>query len=142
MRRRIPAPLLIALSALAPAGAAPAAAAPAERSQPLSRTVLYHDAGRAAEYTSAVSEAVDVWNTSVGDVRLEPAPAGRHAEIASSPTTAGPAPAWGRCARAGASPRGWGVRAPPKATTRCASPRTGSATAWACPTPSPARARR
>ncbi|WP_017601011.1 snapalysin family zinc-dependent metalloprotease, partial [Nocardiopsis lucentensis] len=52
-----------------------------ERPQPLRQTVLYYDASRAAEYTSAVSSAVRVWNYSVSNVRLEPAPVGRHAEI-------------------------------------------------------------
>lgn len=81
MLRRVLTPLLIALSALALVGAAPATAAPAEQSQPQRQTVLYYDAGQAAEYTSAVSEAVDVWNSSVSNVRLEPASAGRRAEI-------------------------------------------------------------
>jgi snapalysin len=83
MLRRLLTPLLIVLSALALTlvGAAPATAAPAEQSQPLRQTVLYYDASRAAEYTSAVSSAVRVWNSSVGNVRLEPAPAGRRAEI-------------------------------------------------------------
>ncbi|GAA1774192.1 snapalysin family zinc-dependent metalloprotease [Streptomonospora arabica] len=81
MLRRILTSLLIALSALALVGAAPAAASPAERSQPLRQTVLHYDAGQAAEYTSAVAEAVDVWNSSVGNVRLEPASAGERAEI-------------------------------------------------------------
>ena len=83
MLRRILTPLLIALSALALTlvGAAPASAAPAEQPRPLLQTVLYYDAGQAAEYASAVSSAVSVWNSSVGNVRLEPAPAGRRAEI-------------------------------------------------------------
>ncbi|NYH51445.1 MULTISPECIES: snapalysin family zinc-dependent metalloprotease [Nocardiopsis] len=83
MLRRILTPLLIALSALTLTlvGAAPATAAPAEQSQSLRQTVLYYDASRAAEYTSAVSTAVRVWNSSVSNVRLEPASAGRRAEI-------------------------------------------------------------
>lgn len=83
MLRRILTPLLIALSALALTlvGTAPATAAPAEQSPTLRQTVLYYDAGRAAEYTSAVSSAVRVWNSSVSNVRLEPATAGRRAEI-------------------------------------------------------------
>lgn len=83
MLRRVLTPLLIALSALALTlvGAAPATAAPAEQSQPLSQTVLYYDTSQAAEYTSAVSAAVHVWNSSVNNVRLEPASAGQRAEI-------------------------------------------------------------
>ena len=83
MLRRILTPLLIALSALTLTlvGVAPATAAPAEQSQPLRQTVLRYDAGRAAEYTSAVTTAVRVWNSSVSNVRLEPAAAGQRAEI-------------------------------------------------------------
>ncbi|WP_150239657.1 snapalysin family zinc-dependent metalloprotease [Nocardiopsis quinghaiensis] len=83
MLRRVLTPLLIALCALALTlvGTAPATAAPAEQSQSLRQTVLYYDASRAAEYTSAVSSAVRVWNSSVSNVRLEPASAGRRAEI-------------------------------------------------------------
>jgi len=83
MLRRIITPLLIALSALALTlvGTAPATAAPADQTQPLRQTVLYYNAGQAAEYTSAVSSAVAVWNSSVSNVRLVPAPAGRRAEI-------------------------------------------------------------
>ncbi|MFD6095686.1 snapalysin family zinc-dependent metalloprotease [Nocardiopsis flavescens] len=83
MLRRLLTPLLVALSALALTlvGAAPAAAAPAEQDRPLRQTVLYYDSGQAAEYTSAVAAAVDIWNSSVSNVRLEPAPSGRRAEI-------------------------------------------------------------
>jgi snapalysin len=83
MLRRVLTSLLIALSALALTlvGTAPATAAPAEQTQQLRQTVLYYDAGQAAEYTSAVASAVRVWNSSVSNVRLEPAPAGRRAEI-------------------------------------------------------------
>lgn len=83
MLRRVLMPVLIALSALALTlvGTAPATAAPAEQSQPLRQTVLYYDASQAAEYTSAVASAVRVWNSSVSNVRLEPASAGRRAEI-------------------------------------------------------------
>lgn len=83
MLRRILTPLLVALSALALTlvGTAPAAAAPAEQDRPLRQTVLYYDSGQAAEYTSAVAAAVDIWNSSVANVRLEPAPSGRRAEI-------------------------------------------------------------
>ncbi|MEU0490373.1 snapalysin family zinc-dependent metalloprotease [Nocardiopsis sp. NPDC006139] len=88
MLRRILTPLLITLSALAmtlvgvaPAGAAPVHAPTADQVRPAAQTVLYYDSSRAAEYTSAVAAAVNVWNSSVGNVRLEPAPAGRRAEI-------------------------------------------------------------
>ncbi|WP_017571369.1 snapalysin family zinc-dependent metalloprotease [Nocardiopsis halotolerans] len=83
MLRRVLTPLLIALSALALTlvGTAPATAAPAEQPQPLRQTVLHYDASRAAEYTSAVAAAVRVWNSSVSNVRLEPASAGQRAEI-------------------------------------------------------------
>lgn len=83
MLRRILTPLLIALSALALTltGTAPATAAPAEQTQQLNQTVLYYDASRAAEYTSAVSSAVSIWNSSVDNVRLVPVPSGRRAEI-------------------------------------------------------------
>ena len=75
MLRRILTSPLIALSALALmlVGTAPAMAA--------DETVLYYDDSRAAEYTSAVSSAVDVWNSSVDNVRLEPASDGQHSEI-------------------------------------------------------------
>lgn len=83
MLRRVLTPLLIALSALALTlvGAAPATAEPAEQVRPLRQTVLYYDSSQAAEYTSAVAAAVNVWNSSVSNVRLEPVPAGRRAEI-------------------------------------------------------------
>ncbi|NKY98889.1 snapalysin family zinc-dependent metalloprotease [Nocardiopsis alborubida] len=83
MLRRVLMPVLIALSALALTlvGTAPATAAPAEQTQPLRQTVLYYDASQAAEYTSAVASAVRVWNSSVSNVRLEPASTGRRAEI-------------------------------------------------------------
>ncbi|WP_433696883.1 snapalysin family zinc-dependent metalloprotease [Nocardiopsis sp. CA-288880] len=83
MLRRILTPLLIALSALALTlvGAVPASAEPAEQVQPLRQTTLYYDASQSAEYASAVASAVGVWNSSVNNVRLEPAPAGRRAEI-------------------------------------------------------------
>lgn len=75
MLRRILTSPLIALSSLALMllGATPAVAA--------NETVLYYDDGQAAEYTSAVSSAVDVWNSAVDNVRLEPVPDGQHAEI-------------------------------------------------------------
>ncbi|GLU47876.1 snapalysin family zinc-dependent metalloprotease [Nocardiopsis ansamitocini] len=83
MLRRILTPLLVALSALTLTlvGVSPATAEPAEQPRPLAQTILYYDAGQAAEYASAVSSAVRVWNSSVSNVRLEPAPAGRRAEI-------------------------------------------------------------
>lgn len=83
MLRRVLTPLLVALSALALtlAAGAPATATPAEQSQPLRQTVLYYDASQAAEYASAVSSAVSVWNSSVDNVRLEPASGGQRAEI-------------------------------------------------------------
>ena len=83
MLRRILTPLLITLSALALTlvGTAPATAAPAERPEQLQQTILYYDSSQAAEYTSAVASAVDVWNSSVSNVRLEPASTGQHAEI-------------------------------------------------------------
>lgn len=86
MLRRILRPFLIALSALALTlvGIAPATASPGtptEQSPHLLQTVLYYDSSQAAEYTSAVSSAVDVWNASVDNVQLEPAPSGQNAEI-------------------------------------------------------------
>jgi snapalysin len=83
MLRRVLSPLLIAVSVLALTlpHAVPAAAAPAGPARALDQTVLYYDAGQAAEYTSAVSSAVAVWNSSVDNVRLEPAATGQHAEI-------------------------------------------------------------
>ncbi|MFL1379945.1 snapalysin family zinc-dependent metalloprotease [Nocardiopsis protaetiae] len=83
MLRRILTPLLITLSALAMTltGVAPASAAPAEQARTAAQTVLYYDSSQAAEYTSAVATAVSVWNSSVTNVRLAPAPAGRRAEI-------------------------------------------------------------
>ncbi|GAA1107411.1 snapalysin family zinc-dependent metalloprotease [Nocardiopsis metallicus] len=88
MLRRFPTPLLVALCALtltlvgtAPVSAAPTSAAPSNQARQLNQTILYYDSSRAAEYSSAVSSAVDVWNASVGNVRLEPAASGQHAEI-------------------------------------------------------------
>ena len=83
MLRRFLSPLLIALSALALTlvSAAPATAVSAEQSRALNQTILYYDSSQAAEYTSAVASAVDVWNSSVSNVRLEPASSGQHAEI-------------------------------------------------------------
>ncbi|MBR8742677.1 snapalysin family zinc-dependent metalloprotease [Nocardiopsis sp. MG754419] len=84
MLRRILTPLLIALSTLSltlVGTTATAAAESAERSQALRQTTLYYDSGQAAEYIDDVSAAVDVWNASVDNVRLEPAPAGQRAEI-------------------------------------------------------------
>ena len=80
MLRRILMPLLIALT-LTLVSVVPATAAPAEQPRQLSQTILYYDSSQAAEYASAVSAAVNVWNSSVDNVRLEPAPAGRRAEI-------------------------------------------------------------
>ncbi|MEU3019179.1 snapalysin family zinc-dependent metalloprotease [Nocardiopsis sp. NPDC007018] len=83
MLRRVLTPLLVALSALALTlvGTAPAGAASTEQSLRQNPTVLYYDASQAAEFTSVVASAADVWNSSVDNVRLEPAPAGRRAEI-------------------------------------------------------------
>jgi snapalysin len=83
MLRRILTPLLIALSALALTlvGAVPATAVSAEQTRALDQTVLYYDSGQAAEYTSAVAAAVDVWNSSVSNVRLEPVSSGERAQI-------------------------------------------------------------
>ena len=80
MLRRFLLPMLSAL-VLTLVGVVPATAASAEQPQQLNQTILYYDSSRAAEYTSAVSSAVNVWNSSVDNVRLEPAPAGRRAEI-------------------------------------------------------------
>lgn len=80
MLRRILLPLLSAL-ALTLVSVVPATADPAEQPRRMSQTILYYDSSQAAEYTSAVAAAVNVWNSSVDNVRLEPAPAGRRAEI-------------------------------------------------------------
>lgn len=71
----------IALSAavIPAANAAPAAAPHAAR--PLAQTTLYYDDSRAAEFKSAVAAGAQSWNSSVTNVRIVKAPAGRHAEI-------------------------------------------------------------
>lgn len=61
------------------ANAAPAVAPHAART--LAQTTLYYDDGQAAEFTSAVAAGVRSWNSSVTNVRIVKAPAGRHAEI-------------------------------------------------------------
>ncbi|WP_049574142.1 snapalysin family zinc-dependent metalloprotease [Nocardiopsis sp. SBT366] len=83
MLRRVLTPLLVALSALALTlvGTAPASAAPTDPSLQQNPTVLYYDSSQAAEFTSVVASAVDVWNSSVDNVRLEPASPGQRAEI-------------------------------------------------------------
>ena len=58
-------------------GATNAQAAPA----PTAARVLYYDASRAAEFVAAVNQGAANWNASVTNVRLEPVPAGRRANI-------------------------------------------------------------
>ena len=60
------------------AGASPAGAAPAA---PTAARILYYDASRAAEFVSAMNQGAANWNASVANVRLEPVPAGRRANI-------------------------------------------------------------
>lgn len=43
--------------------------------------VLYYDASRAAEFISVVHQGASNWNSRVTNVRLEPVPAGRQANI-------------------------------------------------------------
>ena len=61
------------LAGTSPAGAAPAGTAAAR--------VLYYDASRAAEFVAAVNQGAANWNASVTNVRLEPVPSGRRANI-------------------------------------------------------------
>ena len=61
------------LTGVGPAGAAPAS--------PTAARVLYYDATRAAEFVSAMNQGAANWNASVANVRLEPVPAGRRANI-------------------------------------------------------------
>jgi snapalysin len=61
------------LTGVSPAGAAPAS--------PTAARVLYYDASRAAEFVSAMNQGAANWNASVANVRLEPVPAGRRANI-------------------------------------------------------------
>ena len=61
------------LTGMAQAGAAPASTTAAR--------VLYYDASRAAEFIAAVNQGAANWNASVSNVRLEPVPAGRRANI-------------------------------------------------------------
>lgn len=71
----------IALSAaVIPAANATPAAAP-HASRPLAQTTLYYDDGQAAEFKSAVAAGVQSWNSSVQNVRIVKAAAGRRAEI-------------------------------------------------------------
>ncbi|MEH1130224.1 snapalysin family zinc-dependent metalloprotease [Micromonospora sp. CPCC 206061] len=74
LARRILAAALgaVALAAVQLAGAAPAQAAP---------RVLYYDASRAAEFVAVVHQGAQNWNNRVTNVRLEPVPAGRRANI-------------------------------------------------------------
>jgi snapalysin len=60
------------------AGASPASAEPAGTA---AARVLYYDASRAAEFVSAVHQGAANWNASVANVRLEPVPSGRRANI-------------------------------------------------------------
>jgi snapalysin len=60
------------IAAVQLAGAAPAHAAP---------RVLYYDASRAAEFVAVVNQGAQNWNSRVTNVRLEPVPAGRRANI-------------------------------------------------------------
>jgi snapalysin len=59
-------------------GAARADAAPAA---PTAARIVYYDASRAAEFVVAVNQGAANWNASVRNVRLEPVPAGRRANI-------------------------------------------------------------
>ncbi|MFG1998291.1 snapalysin family zinc-dependent metalloprotease [Spirillospora sp. NPDC048911] len=44
-------------------------------------TTLYYDDSQAAEFKSAVAAGAQAWNSSVSNVRIQKAPAGRRAEI-------------------------------------------------------------
>jgi snapalysin len=59
-------------------GAGQANAAPVT---PTAARILYYDASRAAEFVAAVNQGAANWNASVTNVRLEPVPAGRRANI-------------------------------------------------------------
>jgi snapalysin len=59
-------------------GAGQASAEPATTN---AARILYYDASRAAEFVAAVNQGAANWNASVTNVRLEPVPAGRRANI-------------------------------------------------------------
>jgi snapalysin len=52
-----------------------------ERPVQTQQVTLHYDDSQAAEFKDAVAAAAEVWNSSVQNVRLEPAPAGEQAEI-------------------------------------------------------------
>jgi len=60
------------------AGAGQAGAAPASTA---AARIVYYDASRAAEFVAAVNQGAANWNASVSNVRLEPVPAGRRANV-------------------------------------------------------------
>jgi snapalysin len=62
----------VVVAAVQLVSAAPAFAAP---------RVLYYDASRAAEFVAVVHQGARNWNSRVSNVRLEPVPAGRRANI-------------------------------------------------------------
>ncbi|MEU5880920.1 snapalysin family zinc-dependent metalloprotease [Spirillospora sp. NPDC047279] len=55
--------------------------APAANSAAALATTLYYDDSQAAEFKSAVAAGAQAWNSSVTNVRITKAPAGRRAEI-------------------------------------------------------------
>ncbi|WP_103936255.1 snapalysin family zinc-dependent metalloprotease [Thermomonospora echinospora] len=83
MPSRTAARILVGAGALAlSTSLAPAAhAAPAAPQRLLATTTLYYDDSQAAEFKSAVAAGAAAWNSSVQNVRLVKAPAGRRAEI-------------------------------------------------------------
>ncbi|MFI0453404.1 snapalysin family zinc-dependent metalloprotease [Actinomadura sp. 6N118] len=54
---------------------------PAASSAALLATTLYYDDSQAAEFKSAVAAGAQAWNSTVTNVRIQKAPAGRRAEI-------------------------------------------------------------
>jgi snapalysin len=60
-------------------GATPASAA--DTAGTAAARIIYYDASRAAEFGSAVAQGAANWNSSVANVRLEPVPSGRRANV-------------------------------------------------------------
>ncbi|WP_169809261.1 snapalysin family zinc-dependent metalloprotease [Actinomadura chibensis] len=84
--------MLAGVAALVLTGTPSASAVPAAPAPAAVRTI-YYDASRAAELSSLVDQAADIWNTRVTSVRLEKGQAG----ISVSTAQNGPAPGMASC---------------------------------------------
>lgn len=71
----------VAVVALPIVGVVPGASATVEPAQETQQTVLYYDHSQAAEFTDEVEAGMEVWNSEVENVRLEPVQPGQQANI-------------------------------------------------------------